>query len=59
MILKRVLMASMEDVVSKMGCEPAMYYHAMILESIKKKDKERAMELMRTHIRTNVGYYDE
>ncbi len=59
LILKRVLMASMEDVVSKMGCEPAMYYHAMILESIKKKDKERAMELMRTHIRTNVGYYDE
>ncbi len=59
MILKKVLEISMEDVVNKMGCEPALYYHQAILDAIRKKNKKEAMCLMREHIRRNATYYDE
>ena len=57
-ILRRILEISMEDVIDKMGCEPAMYYHTKILDAIKKKDHDSAMQLMREHIRNNRKYYD-
>lgn len=58
-ILKRILMQSMNDVIDKMGCEPALHYHTMILDAIKNRDKEEAMRLMREHIHANVSYFDE
>lgn len=57
-ILRKILEVSMEDVIDKMGCHPAMYYHTQILDAIKNKDRNRAMELMREHIRNNKKYYD-
>lgn len=57
-ILRRILEISMEDVIEKMGCEPAMYYHKKILDAIKNKDRDSAMQLMREHIRNNRKYYD-
>lgn len=57
-ILRRILEISMEDVIDKMGCEPAIYFHGKILDSIKKKDRDSAMQLMREHIRNNRKYYD-
>lgn len=57
MILKRVLEISMEDVVNKMGCEPALHYHQVILDAICEKNKQEAMRVMREHIRKNESYY--
>ena len=45
-------------VIDKMGCEPALYYHEKILQAIREKDKDAAMELMRQHIRNNKKYYE-
>ncbi len=57
-ILKKILEVSMENVIDKMGCEPALYYHEKILQAIREKDKDAAMELMREHIRNNKKYYE-
>lgn len=58
-ILRRILEISMEDVIDKMGCEPALFYHMKILEAIKEKDREKAMQLMREHIRNNRKYFKQ
>lgn len=58
LILKRVLMASMDDAIIKMGCEPGIYYHTEILQAMKNKDKDKTMKLMREHIRANKSYFD-
>lgn len=57
-ILRKILEISMEDVINKMGGHPAIYYHTQILDAIKNKDRNRAMDLMRDHIRNNKKYYD-
>ncbi len=57
-ILKKILEISMENVIDKMGCEPALYYHKKILQAIREKDNEAAMGLMREHIRNNRRYYE-
>lgn len=57
MILKRVLMLSMNKVIDRMGCEPAIYYHEKIIQAIEKRERNLACNLMREHISKNVEYF--
>ena len=54
-ILKDILSASMEDIVRSLGVEIGIYYHTIILDSVRKADKERARQLMQEHIEATVN----
>ena len=57
-ILREILMKSMEDVIKRMGYI-GVHYHELILDAIEKRDRKRAMDLMREHIYKNMEYFED
>lgn len=57
-ILRDVLKHSMNDVIYRMGFEPALKYHKEIIQAIADHDQDRARRLMREHIEKNEAYFD-
>ncbi len=53
-IMHDMLKKAMEEIVVLTGFQGGIYYHACILDAVVQRDPEKAMELMREHIRTTI-----
>jgi GntR family transcriptional repressor for pyruvate dehydrogenase complex len=53
-VIRDILSASMVDIVSTLGVELGLHYHAQILAAVKGGDKARAQRLMSEHIQTTI-----
>ncbi len=49
-IIKDILNVSMKDIVHNLGRRDGRYYHRKILEALKRRDKEEAINTMREHV---------
>lgn len=56
-ILQDVLGRSMDEVISKMGCENGIYYHEQIIKAVEAHDEEKAVQLMKEHIEKNYKFF--
>ncbi len=58
-IMKDYLKEAMIEVIKAMGPEQyALYYHKKIIETIEKRDKEKAKKLMKKHLEKNVDFFN-
>lgn len=57
-ILRDVLQSAMNVVIERMGCEPAIKYHALIIDAIEEHDEKKAVALMREHLDKNYEYFE-
>ena len=53
-IIKDILMTSMADIVRALGSSYGLYYHQKLLEVIKTRDREKAMEVMEEHLNVTI-----
>ena len=58
-ILREVLEHTMQQVIDKMGYKNGIYYHAQLIDAIAAHDEQTAVDLMREHIKKNVGYFQD
>ena len=58
-ILRDTLRTSMAEVIDRMGCENALYFHRAIIDAIAAHDEETASSLMARHIGKNREYFPE
>ena len=58
-ILRDTLRTAMTEVIDRMGCENALYFHGAIIDAIEKHDAEEASALMARHIGKNREYFPE
>jgi len=49
-----MLKKAMEEIVALTGFQGGMHYHARILDAVVERDPEKAMAMMREHIRTTI-----
>jgi len=53
-IVKDVLVTSMTDIVHALGSSYGLYYHQKLLEALRRRDKQKAMEVMEEHINKTI-----
>lgn len=58
-ILRDTLRTSMAEVIDRMGCENALYFHRAIIDAIAAHDEETASSLMARHIGKNREFFPE
>ena len=54
-----IIRTSMAEVIDRMGCENALYFHRAIIDAISAHDEETASSLMARHIGKNREYFPE
>lgn len=58
-ILHDILEAAMEEAVKIVGFDDGIYYHTLIVESIKARNEEKAFSIMREHIDNVIRKFDK
>ena len=53
-IIRDILNVSMKDIVHNLGRRDGKYYHHKILDALKRRDKQAAVDLMREHVITTI-----
>lgn len=56
-ILKEVLRNAMNEIVKDTGCSDGIYYHEKIINAMKRRDADEAVNLMREHLNKNRDFY--